>query len=44
LLECPFCGLEQPPDAARWDSEAMKQALLGGDDVEVLDRARELTG
>ena len=30
LLECPFCGLEQPPDAARWDSDERFEAICQG--------------
>jgi transcription elongation factor Elf1 len=27
LFECPFCGLEQPPEAARWTSDEQYDAI-----------------
>jgi hypothetical protein len=30
LLECPFCGLEQPPDVAGWTSDEGFEAICQG--------------
>jgi transcription elongation factor Elf1 len=28
LLECPFCGLEQPSESARWNEEETSYEMI----------------